>query len=156
MSETPEQQVTVAEARQIAYRYLSSREHACKELGDKLLRKGVSAKVVSEALAELAKEGLVSDQRFAEAYTRSRVSSMFGPFKIRSELQKRGVAGQMIDEVLVHHESQWLQLAQQWILKRQGPVWDQNEKARLYRSGTRRGFSHEQMMNAFDAIQSQN
>jgi len=154
MGEAPEQQVTVAEARQIAYRYLARREHACKELKDKLLRKGVCAQVVSEAVAELASEGLVSDQRFAEAYTRSRISSLFGPLKIRAELQKRGIVGQMIDEVLSQYDSQWPTLAQQWILKRQGTEWDRNEKARLYRSGTSRGFSHEQMMNAFDAIKS--
>jgi len=144
--------VTVAEARAIAYRYLARREHACKELRDKLSRRGVPSEVASEAVAELANEGLVSDKRFTEAYTRSRVSRLFGPMKIRAELMKRGIASSLIDEVLALHDGSWTESAQNWVLKRCGSELDRDEKARLYRSGTNRGFSHEHMMRAFDVI----
>jgi len=154
MADRPENPVTVAEAREIAYRSLVRREHACKELRDKLRRKGVPSQTAAEAVAELEDEGLVSDRRFAEAFTHSRISKLYGPLKIRAELLRRGVSGHLIDGVLSPHDGQWLISAKQWVLKRQGPAWDRKEKARLYRSGTNRGFSHEHMMNAFDAIKS--
>lgn len=149
----------MAEARVIAYRYLARREHACKELRDKLSRRGVPSGIASETVTELESEGLVSDQRFTESFTRSRISRLFGPLKIRAELMKRGIASSQIDQVLALHDDRWQDSAQQWLLKRTGPdqqksVLDRNEKARLYRSGTSRGFTHEHMMRAFDAIRS--
>jgi regulatory protein len=154
VDDRPEKQVTIAEARAIAYRYLVRREHACKELRDKLSRRGFPSGLVSETVAELESEGLVSDQRFAESFTRSRVSRLYGPLRIRAELMKRGVASSLIDQVLALHDSSWQETAQQWVSKRASPKLDRKEKARLYRSGTSRGFSHEHMMRAFDTIRS--
>ena len=142
----------MAEARVIAYRYLGRREHSLRELKDKLLRRGVPAGVVAETVADLESEGLVSNQRFAESYTRSRISKLFGPLKIRAELMKRGIDSGLVDQVLAQYHDDWTDIAQQWVLKRSRSELDRNEKARLYRSGTSRGFSHEHMMRAFDCI----
>lgn len=146
-------EVTVADARAFAYRYLGQREHSCKELTDKLSRKGISTAVISEAVEELASEGLVSDQRFAEAFARSRISRLYGPFRIRAELANRGIDSDLAEQTLAPYTDDWIETASQWILKRSEPgQLDRNERARLYRSGTNRGFSHEHMMRAFDAI----
>ena len=154
MSGSPEKQLTVVEARAIACRYLGRREYACKELADKLMRRGIPPGVVAETLVELESEGLVSDQRFAETFARSRVSRLYGPLKIRAELIKRGVDSSLINHVLLEYEDRWLQSAQQWIRKRIGAEPDRKEKARLYRSSTSRGFTHEQVMQALDMIRS--
>ena len=154
MGNTPEKQVTVAETRAIAFRYLGRREYACKELQDKLLRRGIPPDVVAQTVAGLENEGLVSDRRFTESFTRSRVSRLYGPFKIRAELIKRGIASSLINQVLAEHEDRWVHLAQQWLRKRVGTELDHKEKARLYRSGTSRGFTHEQLMQALDMIRS--
>ena len=147
-------QVTVADAREFACRYLANREHSRKELRDKLARKGISAGIIAEAIDSLAEEGLVSDLRFAEAFTRSRVSRLYGPLKIRAELMKRGVDSRFIDQALEHHSEIWFESAQSWVLKRARGELDRQEKARLYRAGSSRGFTHEQMFQAFDAIRS--
>ncbi len=154
MGNAPEKQVTVAQTRAIALRYLGRREYACRELGGKLLRRGIPPGVVAETLVELESEGLVSDQRFTETFARSRVSRLYGPLKIRAELIKRGVDSSLINHVLHEYEGRWLQSAQQWIRKRIGPELDRKEKARLYRSSTSRGFTHEQVMQALDMIRS--
>jgi regulatory protein len=149
-------QVTVADAREFACRYyLANREHSRKELRDKLARKGISSSIIAEAIDSLTEEGLVSDLRFAEAFTRSRVSRLYGPLKIRSELMKRGVESRFIDQTLELHSETWFESAQSWVLKRVRGKLDRQEKARLYRSGTSRGFTHEQMFQAFDAIPSE-
>lgn len=143
----------VSEARAMAYRYLGSREHSCQELRQKLQRKGIAADVAFMAVDELAEEGLVSDRRYAESFARSRVSRLQGPFKIRAELQSRGVDESMAEEVLAAYEQDWIELASQWISRRRSGAFDQAEKARLYRSGTRRGFSHEHMMRALETFE---
>ncbi len=153
MGNTPEEIQAISAARFIAYRYLTRREHSCKELKEKLARKGVPCSVISVALDELVNEGLQSDQRFCEMFTRSRVSRFYGPLKIRAELMKRGVSSGLIDQTLELHQQAWPELARQWVLKRNRGNFDRNEKARLYRSGTSRGFSHEHMMQAIDWLQ---
>ncbi len=153
MVRKPGEMEAISEARFIAYRYLNRREHSCRELRDKLARKGIPSDVISDALGELMNEGLLSDQRFSEMFTRSRVSRLYGPLKIRAELMKRGVSSGLIDQTLELHQEAWPELARQWVLKRNRGKFDRNEKARLYRSGTSRGFSHEHMMQAIDWLQ---
>lgn len=154
MSDTPASQVSVADARTFAYRYLGAREHSCQELRDKLQRRGVPRDIAYMAVDELAEEGLVSDQRYAESFTRSRVERYQGPFKIRAELRKRGVPEDLAEQALAAHEEDWRELALRWARKRQRGNLDQKEKARLYRGGCNRGFSHEQMMRVIEALQS--
>ncbi|MFT5139915.1 MAG: regulatory protein [Lysobacterales bacterium] len=142
--------MTVSDVREIAFRYLTRREHSQKELRQKLSRKGISSELILDTIKELVDEGLVSDQRFAEMFARSRISRLYGPLKIRAELMKRGVNSTLIDSTLELHSEQWPELARQWVLKRNRGGLDRNEKARLYRSGTSRGFSHDNMMRAID------
>jgi len=145
----------VAETRAIAYRILAGREHSRKELADKLSRKGGSPDVIAEVVSALAEEGLVSDRRFAEAFTRNRVSSLYGPYRIRAELAGKGIEPVLVEHSLAPYAEEWTGLASQWLLKRARPAdMDRNTRARLYRSGTNRGFSHEQMMQAFDRVRS--
>lgn len=142
----------VGDARAIAYRYLGNREHSCHELREKLQRKGVAPDIAFMAVDELAEEGLVSDRRYADAFTRSRVARLQGPFKIQAELRHRGVSEAMVEEVLAAYEEEWTELAAQWICRCKKGDFDHAEKARLYRSGTRRGFSHEHMMRALETF----
>jgi regulatory protein len=152
-SEVPDKQVTVVGARAFAYRYLGLREHSEKELYDKLSRKGIADAVIAQAIAELADEGLVSNERFADAFTRSRLSRKVGPLKIRAELMKRGIKSNLIDHTLEEYQGAFPEAAFDWVSKRHRGELDRKEKARLYRSGTSRGFSHEHMMNAIDQLQ---
>lgn len=146
------QDQAVSEARAIAYRYLGNREHSRHELREKLLRRGVPEDIAFITVDELAEEGLVSDRRFAEAFARSRISRLQGPFKIRSELRGRGVSDALIDETLGVYRDDWVDLASDWVSRRCRGTFDRAEKARLYRGGTRRGFDHEQMMRALESF----
>ena len=51
-------------------------------------------------------------------------------------------------------EEQWQNLAFDWANRRSHGKPDRNEQARIYRSGTNRGFSHEHMMRAIDRLKS--
>lgn len=152
MADESDDKPGVGDARAIAYRYLGNREHSCQELREKLQRKGVAPDIAFMAVDELAEEGLVSDRRYADAFTRSRVARLQGPFKIQAELRNRGISEAMVEEVLAAYQDEWTELAAQWISRRKKGDFDHAEKARLYRSGTRRGFSHEHMMRALEAV----
>ena len=44
-----------------------------------------------QSIQELEKDGLISDERFAESYFQSRKRRGFGPLRIKNELIQRGV-----------------------------------------------------------------
>ena len=97
--------LTEAEVRDIAVRYLSRREYAIEELRQKLLQRGVDSGLTEKVVGDLADENLVSDQRFTEMYVRMRIRRLFGPLKIRGELRSRGITEHLIADLAVegHH-----------------------------------------------------
>lgn len=102
------------ELRRASIDLLARREHSCEELRRKLSRRfgeRFSSNLIDCTLELLAKEGLQSDLRFAESYTRSRVDRGDGPFKIRSTLKERGVHQGLIEQVLDGDNWDWFALA---------------------------------------------
>ena len=71
--------------------FLSRREHSSKEIYQKMSRKVESKEMLLESIEELQRDGLLSDERFAESYFQSRKRRGFGPLRIKSELIQRGV-----------------------------------------------------------------
>ncbi len=124
-----------------ALRLLSQREHSALELRRKLLRDGDDA-AVGAVVERLAESGLLSDERFAESYVRSRVERGQGPVKIRAGLLARGVADALIDSALGHLDEFWLQRARAALDKRFGdeaPA-DAHECGRRLRFLSQRGY----------------
>ena len=89
-------ELTEAEVRDIAVRYLTRREYGIEELRQKLLQRGSDSAIAEKVVSELAEENLVSDQRFTEMYVRMRMRRLFGPLKIRGELRSRGISDFLI------------------------------------------------------------
>ena len=52
--------------------FLSRREHSSKEIFQKMSRKVESKEMLLESIKELERDGLLSDERFAESYFQSR------------------------------------------------------------------------------------
>tara|TARA_Y100000768_G_C23879789_1_gene634642 strand:+ start:558 stop:1019 length:462 start_codon:yes stop_codon:yes gene_type:complete len=71
--------------------FLSRREHSSKEIYQKMSRKVESKEMLLESIEALERDGLLSDERFAESYFQSRKRRGFGPLRIKSELIQRGV-----------------------------------------------------------------
>ncbi|WP_404363548.1 regulatory protein RecX [Marinobacter sp.] len=141
-------------ARSVALRLLARREHSRFELATKLRQRRLPADVIAPVLDDYEHEGWLSDERFAEIYGRQRRDLGYGPLRIRSELQQRGVAmwppplAQMTDQ-------EWINLAIQARAKKFGLENirdDWPEKARQARFLSQRGFSGEQTEQALDAI----
>ncbi len=126
--------------------YLVRREHSQKELLWKVSKKGFSRSDIDLVIAELAAEGLQSDARFAESYARSRVHRGFGPLRIKTELQQRGVGDCYFDMAVEDIAGSWSALLMQVYEKKYGKDSagiDIKEQLKRSRFLQQRGFSSE-------------
>lgn len=138
-------------ARVAAMDYLSRREHATQELFQKLLAKEeYEADEISEVLVRLSDQGLLSDERFTEAFINQRMNRGSGPLKIRSELRQKGVSDAMIGAFLNERDEQWQESALAVRLRKYGSEYpsDLKETARQTRFLQSRGFSTEHIRYA--------
>ena len=147
--------LTEAEVREIAVRYLTRREYGVQELRQKLVQRGADSCIADTVVGELAEENLISDQRFTEMYVRMRIRRLFGPLKIRAELRGRGIADHLIDDAMPDGQDTWFDTASQWVAKKCFAELDYATRVRIYRSLMNRGFTHEQANVALDRISHQ-
>jgi regulatory protein len=133
-------------------RLLGQREYAVGELHNRICAKWQAEEnireLADELVAELVSEGTLSDQRFVEAFVRSRQSRNQGPLKIRSELRQRQLPAELIEAALDQDIDFWAEIASAWLARKLNDKLNYDEKARYYRRLINRGFSHEQAMLA--------
>jgi regulatory protein len=84
--------------KQRAVAYLARREHSRAELAKKLSAYGTQEEIDS-VLNSLQDAKLLSDQRFAAAFVRSR-AERFGAGRLRQELRQRGVEDELVEQEL--------------------------------------------------------
>ncbi|MEX1226419.1 MAG: regulatory protein RecX [Marinobacter sp.] len=140
-------------ARASALRLLARREHSRQELILKLRQRQTPETVIDRVLDDYEQEGWLSDERFAEVYSRQRRDLGYGPVRIRSELQQRGVR-LWPDCLSGMVEAEWVALAIQARQKKFGLgdiAGDWTEKARQARFLSQRGYSGEQVEQALEA-----
>ena len=89
-------------AKSVALRYLSYRDRSEFEIRDRLGQKELSENIIQEAVDWLTGLGYLNDERFALAWSRSRVSAKkFGEYRLRRELSAKGLATATIDQTLL-------------------------------------------------------
>ena len=146
--------LTEAEVREIAVRYLTRREYGVEELRQKLLQRGADSTIADTVVGDLAEENLVSDKRFTDMYVRMRIRRLFGPLKIRGELRGRGIADYLIDKAMPDGQETWFDAASQWAGKKCQGELDYTVRAKIYRSLMNRGFTNEQANAGLDSLNS--
>ena len=134
--------------RAFAYRLLGRREYSIVELGNRIRQKWPEAEDVGELVGQLAGENLVSDERYAEAFTRSRVQRHQGPLKIRAAMRGKGVPDPIIAMAMESEADNWLELARNWLQKQHPGQLSFKDKQKYYRRLVNRGFTHDQAMDA--------
>lgn len=121
--------------------YLARREHSRYELQAKLSRKEYPPDLIEETLDRLAQQDLLSDQRFAENFTRHRVNQGYGDLKIRQELRSRGVTDDLVEGALLPWQGQSLARAHKQQQKHFGELpTDIKARAKQTRYLHNRGF----------------
>lgn len=146
--------MALTDAYQAGLRYLTRREHGETELARKLRAKGFEEFEVESALKTLLSEGYLSDVRFAENYTRSRLNSGWGPVTIVQELLSKGVPDEISEAAIAALDNQWAEVAQVVRLKKFGQTLPDNfqDKAKQMRFLQYRGFTQTQIHYAFEMI----
>lgn len=100
--------------------YLARREHSSAELQQKLQQAGHETDKIHAALEKLQQSGLQNDERFAEAFIRSRILRGYGELRIRQEMKQKGVADALIHAAMQQVETDWFALAIEVRCKRFG------------------------------------
>lgn len=126
---------------------LARREHSTAELRRKLRDKGFDLVAVDEALEGLTRDKLLSDERFTEAFVRSRAGKGFGPLHIQAQLRERGIGNSLSADVVKLSAAEWRERAVEAQRKRFGQAIpeDYRERARQARFLEQRGFTAEQI-----------
>ena len=131
---------------------LSRREHSRKELWQKLRNRAETPEMLEVVLGTLEADRLLSDERFAESFVRSRVTRGLGPTRIKQELLQKGIAADLVSMQLEAFDEDWLQQAQDVNVKKFGttPVKDPKEKAKRVRYLQYRGFHIDTILAVVD------
>ena len=130
---------------------LARREHSRLELYQKLKQKKFEPNIINTELDKLSNEGLQSDERFAEAFLRSRIDKGKGPNIILSELLQRGVDELLVSNVLESiSEGQWCEVAYETMNKKLGneSELDYDKQLKLMKFLNNRGFTRSQIERA--------
>lgn len=129
-------------------KYLARREYGSQELRSKLVLKGYPAGVVDRVITDLISEGLLSDARFAEVYSRYRAGKGYGAIRIRQELSRRGVDLELAPPA---SEFDWLALVERTYVKKYGTTLPESaaERASRERFLLYRGFEYDQIRTLF-------
>jgi regulatory protein len=133
---------------------LARREHSASELQQKLKQKGFSSDEISAALEQLQNADWQSDERFTEAYIRSRRSRGYGPVRIALELKERGIDEALTSAHVDATDVQWLEcLRDEYERKYRGSeVADFEERAKRMRFLQYRGFTLEAIYQVMDEL----
>ena len=131
-----------------ACKLLMRREYSEGELRRKLITKWPDSDEVDTVIEQLLEDGLLSDDRFAVAFIRSRIARLQGPRKIRAELSRRLVPEAIAEHNIEQAEIDWRDLAAQWLRRQKEFPDDYEVRAKYYRRLVNRGFTHDQAMDA--------
>jgi regulatory protein len=132
---------TPQEIRRSALDLLARREHSRLEMLRKLKLRGASADQCEAVIEQLQEDGLLSDERFCEAYVHSRVQRGYGPQRLSEELRERGVDDHIIHAV-IGLDWNWSERAESAFAKRfpEGPARDNRGRAKQLNFMRYRGF----------------
>ena len=135
--------------------FLSRREHSSKEILQKMSRRVESKDMLLDSINELIKDGLLSDERFAENYFHSRKNKGYGPLRIRNELKQRGVGDQIFS--LLTKEVDWSLHALEALKKKINGVMPTETKdtLKLKRFLNYRGFDFQDIDKALELIKNE-
>jgi len=146
-------------AREAALRLLGLCDRSKKDLKERLLRKGYSGPAAEKVVDEMESLGYIDDRRFAERFASDAIKRKdAGPQMIISGLRKKGVAREIIDDVLgkVFNDYTETDIARNALsrrLRKGGVTPDRDEMKRLSDYLRRKGFSYDIIKEVLKGIE---
>jgi len=140
---------------------LTSRAHSAEELRRKLRRKRFEGSEIAAVMERLEGNGLVDDRKFAVQFARSRLSGdrPASARRVKQELLKRGVAGEVATEAIEElvaderiDESAGLEAAARKKLTLMGNLEPKVLRRRLFGYLARKGYELDEINRAIDRL----
>jgi regulatory protein len=150
--EPPRSHSELERAVDLAYKAVGRRERTVAELRTCLERKRVEPAAIEQAVEELSAAGVLDDARYAHRYAEDkRELEQWGSERIARDLQRRGIAADLIDAAVSDRERDAELKTAVLLLERRFPVAprDDRERDRAWRLLVRRGYAPEL---AYEAI----
>ncbi len=131
---------------------LARREHSAFEIRRKLRQKDIDEPEIEQVIERLQREGLLSDERYAESYINMRRGKGYGPLRIALELRERGVAESDFKHYLYAGNIDWWSALKAAHDKKFGsaPCRDYQDRARRTRHLQYRGFALDKIRELLD------
>ncbi len=149
-SDEPSRDKARSNARNSAIRLLARREHAKAEIKQKLKIRGYDDELAMEVVDDLTRQRLLSDERFAEVFIRSRAERGQGPVRLRAELRQLKLSPEIIESRIKSAGVDWTILAgaiRQRKFGQKNPK-ESTERAKQMRFLQYRGFTADQIRTA--------
>jgi regulatory protein len=136
-----------------AIRLLARREHAKAEIKQKLKIRGYDESLAVEIVDDLTRSRLLSDERFAEVFIRSRAERGQGSVRLRAELRHLNLPAELIESRIAAAQVDWTRLARDIRLRKFGESIPKApaERAKQMRFLQYRGFTADQIRRAMGA-----
>ena len=135
---------TLTKARNAAAGLLANKMYTCKEVYDRLCRKGFDKEISEQVVSEFVAAGYLDDRRYAQMYLEDEIRlAAKGKFRLRQELLRRGVAMSVIDETMDECEMDTEAYLREYISQRNlaEGVHSRKDLERLKARLARRGYS---------------
>ena len=146
-------ELSKAQAKDKALRFLEFRSHSEKELRDKLIRAGANADDLPEIFDFLREYSFVNDSEYAKKLARDLQNmNKYGIRRIREELKFRGIFGEDLENALLElsdeEEDQLLPLME----RKLGGNFDKKNIDRAIRYFAYRGYGFDDIKSAIERI----
>lgn len=139
-------------AREKALRLLGHRDRSTDELLRRLTDGGYPEAVSRQVVTHLAELDIIDDERFAAAWTRSRVARGLGSARIRAELREKGLPAHAIDSVLASECADEDEVGRAVASLRGQAPHDPKDRARSIRRLVARGYRIDVAVDAINRV----
>lgn len=128
-----------ADAEASVTRFLARRDHSTGELRKKLAKRGYDADLIEDVIADCVDAGWVDDEAFATHQARILADKGWGPFQVRSKLERHGVPRDLAEQTVDSLGEDWTANARRRLRTKYGELAD-DDRERAFRHLTYRGF----------------
>ena len=127
---------------------LGRRMHTCKELFDKLCKKGYSKEVAEIVVSDFISAGYLDDRKYVEMYIYDAINiSAKGMYRIRQELKLKGISDSVIDDILMDEDFDSVSALKEYIYQRRlcDNIHSKKDLKKLKARLIRRGYSYSEI-----------
>lgn len=140
-------------AKEYVLKFLEYRERSEQEIRKRMARKNYDERLIKETIEFLQNHNLLNNRRFARMWTESCLRRSYGRWKVRADLNEKGIDKEMVEEVLRESYSKVaeIQIVLELIRKKWPFLKEEENNASLGRVSDflkRRGFSFEVVAEA--------